>query len=149
MQTLFEATDRQSILDRLAALRADSPRQWGKMSPGQMLTHCAIALEMACGDRPMKQKLIGKLLAPLVKKGVLGEKDFSRNSPTDPTFVVSDERDVEAERKRLVAMVEKFSRRGPAEAARQTHPFFGKMTGDEWGVLMAKHLDHHLKQFGC
>ena len=33
-------------------------------------------------------------------------------------------------------------------AARQTHSFFGRLSGDEWGRLMYKHLDHHLRQFG-
>lgn len=28
------------------------------------------------------------------------------------------------------------------------HPFFGKMTGEDWGHLMYKHLDHHFRQFG-
>jgi len=25
--------------------------------------------------------------------------------------------------------------------------FFGKLTGEEWGELMYKHIDHHLRQF--
>lgn len=28
------------------------------------------------------------------------------------------------------------------------HPFFGEMTEDQWDVLLWKHLDHHLQQFG-
>jgi hypothetical protein len=149
MQSLFQSADRQSILARLDTLQAGSTRQWGKMSPAQMLTHCSLALETATGDRPMKQKLIGKLLAPLVRSSVLGEKPFSKNSPTDPTFVVSDERDFAAERKRLVGLIERFVQKGPAEAGRYTHAFFGKLSGEQWGVLMYKHLDHHLRQFGA
>jgi hypothetical protein len=38
--------------------------------------------------------------------------------------------------------------RGPAKAAEQTHAFFGKLSGREWGELMYKHIDHHLQQFG-
>ena len=29
------------------------------------------------------------------------------------------------------------------------HAFFGKLTGEEWGRLMHKHIDHHLRQFGA
>ena len=148
MQTLFEPSSRQSIFDRLARLEPASTRQWGKMNPGQMLTHCAIALEAATGERPMKQKLIGKVLAPLVRKKVLGDAPFSKNSPTDPAFVVADERDFAAERDRLRAVVDRFCARGPAEAEKATHAFFGRLTGDEWGRLMYKHLDHHIRQFG-
>ena len=148
MHTLFDDDARRAILKRLETLQAGSVRQWGKMDPAQMLAHCAIALEMATGEKPLKQKLIGKLLGPLVRGSILGEKPFSRNSPTDPTFIVSDPRDFAAEKARLIGVVGRFCEKGPAEAARQTHAFLGRMTGEEWGVMMFKHLDHHLRQFG-
>src|SRR4051812_31143884 len=81
MKTLFDDADRASLLNRLGALQADSPRQWGKMNPAQMVTHCARALETATGDRPMKQKLIGKILMPFFRKSILGEKPFGKNGP--------------------------------------------------------------------
>lgn len=149
MKTLFEAADRGPLLQRLEALQPDSSRQWGKMNTAQMLCHCARALETATGDRPMKQKFIGKLLMPFFRKSMLGEKPFSRNSPTDPSLVVADEQDFLAERQRLTALIARFVERGPSAAAKETHGFFGKMTGEEWGELMYKHLDHHLQQFGA
>ena len=146
--TLFNDDDRAAVLARIDALQPAATRQWGKMNAAQMLCHCAHALDMATGNRPMKQAWIGKILAPLVRKSVLGRKPFSKNSPTDPTFVVSDERDFGAERARLVALINQFAVQGPESAGRLTHSFFGKLTGDEWGRLMCKHLDHHLRQFG-
>ena len=119
------------------------------MTPAQALRHCALALETATGDRPMKQKFIGKILAPLVRKSILGEKPFSRNGPTDPTFVVTDERDFTAERARLTELIDRFTERGQDAAGKETHAFFGKLSGKEWGELMYKHIDHHLRQFGA
>src|SRR5690242_7542412 len=86
MQNLFDAEDRDRILRRLSTLELSSPRQWGKMNPAQMLAHCAIALEVPCGDRVKKQALIGRVLAPFVRSSVLGEKPFGHNAPTDPEF---------------------------------------------------------------
>ena len=149
MKSLFVPADRQSLLQRIEALQPDSARQWGKMNSAQMLCHCAIALETGTGDRPMKQKWIGKILMPFFRSSILGEKPFSRNSPTDPSFVVSDEREFAAERNRLKTLIDRFVERGPAAAGTQTHGFFGRMTGEEWGELMYKHLDHHLQQFGA
>jgi hypothetical protein len=149
MKTLFDSADRNALESRLMTLKADSPRLWGKMSSAQMLCHCATALETGTGDRPMKQKLMGKLLMPFFRSSILGEKPFSRNSPTDPTLVVSDERDFTKERERLLTLIERFVRNGAENAGKQTHSFFGKMTGQEWGELMHKHIDHHLRQFGC
>lgn len=148
MKTLFNPGDRDAIERRLMQLTPDTPRLWGKMTPAQMLCHCALALETGTGDRPMKQKFIGKLLMPFFRSSILGEKPFSRNSPTDPAFIVAGERELAAERTRLLGLIERFTRNGPDSAGNQTHAFFGKMTGAEWGELMHKHLDHHLQQFG-
>ncbi len=149
MQTLFNVTDRDALLRRLSNLAPSSPRQWGKMNVSQMLAHCSIALEVACGDRAKTQRLFGRLLAPFVKSTVLGERPFSRNAPTDPEYKIADERDFENERARLEALVGKFCARGPAGADGLVHSFFGRLTADEWGRLMFKHLDHHLRQFSA
>ncbi len=148
MKSLFNPTDRESLSLRLATLEPDTTRQWGKMDPAQMLLHCAIGLEAVTGGRPMKQVFLGKLVTPFIRGRVLGEKPFRRNVPTAPAFVVSDRRDFEEERTRLATLVDRFIQRGAESAGKQTHPFFGRLSGEEWGRLMYKHLDHHLRQFG-
>jgi len=149
MKTLFVPADCDEIRERVMALQPGNERQWGKMSPAQMMCHCARALEASTGDRPMKQKLIGKILGPLVRSSIFGEKPFGKNGPTDPTFVVSDEKDFAAERTRLTGLIDRFVGNGPEKAANYKHAFFGRLSGPEWGVLMYKHLDHHLRQFGA
>jgi uncharacterized protein DUF1569 len=148
MKSLFDAEGCSDIVGRLTALEAGAMRQWGKMTCAQMLCHCAAPLKVGTGDRPSKQSFLGKIVTPLIRRSVLGAKPFGKNSPTDPTFVVSDERDFEAERSGLLGIIQRFVDAGPPAAGEQTHPFFGKLTGDQWGVLMYKHLDHHLRQFG-
>lgn len=150
MENIFDAADREVLLDRLAKFRSDSPRQWGKMSPAQALAHCTAAMEAGTGDLPRKQVLMGKIFAPFVKKKLLGPgRPMPKNSPTDPAFVVRDDRDFEAERKRLTTLIARFCELGPRNAGTQTHSFFGRLTGDEWGRVMHKHIDHHLRQFGA
>ena len=148
MKTLFDPAAHKAITDRLAALPPTAARQWGKMDVAQMLAHCAAALEVGTGDRPRKQALVGKVLAPFVRGSVLGDKPFSRNSPTDPTFVITDSRDFAREKERLIELIARFAAGGAASAGGQMHSFFGRISGEEWGTLMYKHLDHHLGQFG-
>jgi Protein of unknown function (DUF1569) len=148
MNNLFNPVDRESISRRLATLEPTSVRQWGKMNPAQMLQHCSRGLEAALGDRITEQLFFGKLLAPLFKGRVLGPRGFSRNSPTHPTFVISDARDFDQEITRLATIIDRFVQRGPESAGRFPHGFLGRISGEEWGRLMYKHLDHHLKQFG-
>src|SRR5436189_5433992 len=108
MKTLFESGDRESLLGRLDALKPDSQRQWGKMNSAQALCHCAIALEAVTGIRPIKQKLIGKILMPFFKKSILGEQPCSRNYQTDPSCVVADERNFTAEQAYLQVLIEQY-----------------------------------------
>jgi hypothetical protein len=149
MKSLFVPSERRQILDRLEKLEAGAARQWGKMGPAQMLAHCAIALEVGAGERERPHSLLGKVLGRFVKGSLLGDKPFSKNSPTDPTFIVSDPRDFAKEKARLVALVNRFGEAGASAADGRMHSFFGRLKGDEWGVLTYKHLDHHLTQFGA
>lgn len=149
MQNLFDSADRDAIMRRLSSLQLSSPRQWGRMNAAQMLAHCAAALEVACGDRVRNQSLVGRLLARFVRPSVLGEKPFGRNAPTDREFRIADERDFAAEQKRLAALVERFCSDGASKANDRVHSFFGRLSGNEWGRLMYKHLDHHLRQFSA
>jgi hypothetical protein len=149
MQNLFNTADRDELVRRLSTLQPSSPRQWGKMNPAQMLAHCAAALEVACGSSIKKQALIGRVLAPFVRRSVLGDKPFQRNAPTDPDFKIAGDRDFAAERTRLAALMEQFAGRGPAAAEGLVHSFFGRLTADEWARLMYKHVDHHLRQFNA
>ncbi len=149
MENLFAPADRARIEERIRSLRPDSPRQWGRMDAAQALAHCTLGLEAATGDRPTRQKWIGKILGPVFKGYFLGPRPFSRNAPTAPVFLVADPRDFERERGRLLAVVGRFADAGPDAASRQTHAFLGRMTGEEWGRAQWKHLDHHLRQFGA
>ena len=81
----------------------------------------------------------------LAKKSLTDEKPFSKNLPTSPSFLVKVQPEFETERNKLVGMITRFSE---ASITRDPHPFFGKLTLDEWSKGTWKHLDHHLKQFG-
>ncbi len=148
MPTLFDPAARTTIEDRLNSLPATATRRWGKMDVAQMLAHCSAALEVGTGDQPRKQAFVGKVFAPFVRSSLLGDKPFGKNSPTDPTFVVTGPRDFAREKQRLLDLVGRFCARGPSEAGHQMHSFLGRISGNEWGVMMHKHIDHHLRQFG-
>ena len=148
MNSLFDPTDREALANRLATLEPGATRQWGKMDPAQMLRHCAISLGDVLGERPVKQAFLGKLVTPFIRRQIFGDKPFRRNAPTDPCYVVSDPQDFGAECSRLATLIDQVVQRGLVKTDGLVHPFFGRLSGDEWGRLMYKHLDHHLRQFG-
>jgi hypothetical protein len=55
---------------------------------------------------------------------------------------------LDKERERLSGLIDKFAAGGEAACTKNPHGFFGKMRAEEWAILMYKHLDHHLRQFG-
>jgi hypothetical protein len=149
MKNLFEAPRVTEIKERLADLRSDSNRLWGTMDAAQMVAHCSAGLELAMGDRRPPRLPLGRILGWIVKPMALGnDEPMRRNSPTVPGLVMKDERDLRAERDRLSGLIDRFAAAGPAGCTTHPHSFFGRLTPQEWAILMYKHLDHHLRQFG-
>jgi Protein of unknown function (DUF1569) len=150
MKNLFDATVANQVKTRLEKLEPQSERRWGKMTAAQMLAHCSVSMQWAVGEvvpetAPLPARLLGRLVKPMV---VRNEDALRKNSPTAKSLVVADERDLGKERERLSRLVDKFAAGGEAGCTKNPHSFFGKMTPEEWAILMYKHLDHHLRQFG-
>jgi hypothetical protein len=149
MKNLFEAARVEEVKQRIAQLRPDSERQWGTMNPAQALEHCSRGMEMALGDITPPRVLVGRLLGWIVKPKVMGnDEPLRRNTPTAKELIVKDERDLGTERMRLCGLIDRIAAAGPAACTTHPHAFFGQLTPDEWAILMYKHLDHHLRQFG-
>jgi Protein of unknown function (DUF1569). len=149
MKNLYEPATLAEVKERLRRLRPDGVRQWGTMNAAQAVAHCAGGLEMALGDRTPPRVPIGRLLGWMIKPLALGnDKPMRQNTPTVPEIVVTDERDLAVERQRLDQLIDRFVAASPSGLTTHPHSFFGRLTPEEWAVLMYKHLDHHLRQFG-
>ena len=150
MKNLFDANLANQVKARLARLGPQSERHWGKMTAAQMLAHCSVSMQWAVGEvvpdkGPLPVRLMGRLVKPMVFRN---ENPLRKNSPTAKSLVMTDERDLGKERERLLGLIDRFVAGGAAGCTKNPHSFFGKMTPDEWAILMYKHLDHHLRQFG-
>lgn len=149
MKNLFEPARVTEVRERLAKLTPQSERRWGKMTVGQMVAHCAVSFETATDERRSPRLVIGRLLGWAVKPLMLRNDDpLKKNSPTAPEFIMRDDRNLDLERARLNASIDRFASGGPAACTTHPHAFFGSMTPEQWATLMYKHLDHHFRQFG-
>lgn len=149
IRNLFDAAAVKEIKHRAALLRPDSDRQWGRMTAAQAMAHCSKGLEWAVGDSIPPRMYLGRIIGKIVKPMVLRNNEpMRRNSPTATDLIVQDERDLDAERKRLSTLIDRFAAAGPKGCTSHPHSFFGRLTPDEWAILTYKHLDHHLRQFG-
>lgn len=149
MKNLFEKEATNEVIARIESLQPGAQRQWGKMDVAQMLAHCSAALEMACGKINPPRIFIGRILGPLVRPIYTNEKPFAKDNPTDKALVVADQRDFRREQEKLTQTVRQFHEGGEAKCTQHPHPFFGKLSAQDWSRGMYKHLDHHLRQFGA
>jgi hypothetical protein len=148
MKTIFEKSDLNELLERLRSLEPNSERHWGKMTASQMMEHVARGAEMAIGKEPMKQMFIGKLMSRFFRKEYLGEQQFQPNRPTGAKLIVRNDPEFEPTRERLSTVLAELHNFGESAADGNVHPFFGTLTGKQWGETQYKHVDHHLRQFG-
>ncbi len=145
VKDLFDPAVKQEIIDRINKLRPATQRQWGRMDVGQMLAHCQMPLGVAIGRHKLKRNFLLSLIGPLFKKKLYDEKPFKRNLPTDKSFKMTDKKDFDREKETLILMINEFSEE---TMSNEPHPFFGKLTKEQWSKGSWKHLDHHLHQFG-
>ena len=79
---------------------------------------------------------------------VVGKKPYKKNSRTAPAFLIKEEKDFEAEKNRIINYIEKTQQLGATHFQNKESHSFGRLTETEWNIMMYKHLDHHLRQFG-
>ena len=150
MKSLFNAADNAAIITRIESLTQAHTPQWGKMNVGQMVVHCQRPLQVAFGELKLKRTLIGMLFGSMAKRKLAQEKPWDRNMPTDSHFkIAAIDHDLEAEKQKLISLVRRFAAEGPGAITQEPHPFFGKLSTQEWDAIQTNHLHHHLSQFGA
>jgi hypothetical protein len=152
MKDLFDPTLADDIKQRIMRLHPESERQWGNMMLAQTLAHCTSGIQMATGViNPKRASFPANVIGLVIKPLVFGnDKPMRRNSPSLPElFPVSPtECDFELERTHFIATIDSFVTKGSARCSQHPHPFFGPLKPQQWAILMYKHVDHHLRQFG-
>ncbi len=146
MNSIYNESDNAKIVQRINALTSESKALWGKMTVDQMLKHTNEAILIAFGEKNIKINFLMRLLGRMLKNKVFNS-EFQKNSPTAPEFIFKEHYDIEEAKKVLVANFSRFAK-GHEVINIMNHPFWGKMTYDDWNKLMWKHMDHHLRQFG-
>ena len=144
-KNIYDTDVYDACLQRLDALTADAQPEWGKMTPAQMLAHCAEIQEVFNGKPLENTPFIVKLFKGSIRKIVVGDKPYAKNNQTHPQYRITDGHAFEAEKTRLLSAMTTFRETDPAQ---HVHVLFGPMTREEKGWAVYKHLDHHLQQFG-
>ena len=73
---------------------------------------------------------------------------WPKGAPTHPSALATAEHEFEAERARCLVLIDRFVSR-PVDGPWPVDPAFGPVTGKFTSQVLAKHLDHHLRQFSA
>ena len=149
MKNIFQQETTEGLISRIEDLSPQSQRLWGKMSVSQMLAHCNVTYELVYDNKhPRPNALKRFFIKAFAKKVVVGEKPYKKSIPTAPIFLVSDDKDFEAEKRRLIDYLRRTQELGEPYFDGNESLSFGRLTKQEWNNMFYKHLDHHLNQFG-
>ncbi len=147
MATVWDASTREALTGRVARLTADARPAWGTLNASGMLAHVNDSYRMALGDLYVKPKNL-PLRYPPLKQFVIYAMPFPKGAPTAPELIarcagasLAEEQQAYAELLTRLAAVTTGTKL-------QDHPAFGRLTHRAYGVLIARHTDHHFRQFG-
>jgi hypothetical protein len=146
---IFEEAVLNKHLERLDKLSNETQPQWGKMDAAQMLAHLNVAYDLDNGKIKTKYNAFTKwMIKTFVKKIVVGDKPYKKNSRTAPVFLIADKREFEKEKAALIQNMKEVQSRGVQYYEGRENTGFGKLSSKEWNNMFSKHLEHHFEQFG-
>jgi len=146
MNSIYNAADNARIISRIESLSPGSKALWGKMTVDQMLKHANEAILIAFDEKTLKINFLMRFLGKMMKNKVFNS-EFKKNSPTAPEFIFKENFDFEVVQQELITNFSRFLQ-GHEAIIVMDHPFWGKLTYEDWDKLIWKHMNHHLKQFG-
>ena len=115
------------------------------MSVDQMLWHVNTTLQLHLGEITAPRQR-----TPLPRgfmKFLVLNLPWPRGTSTLAKLVAKQQYDFAQERQRCLQLIDKFTRLRLNDEWPE-NPIFGKVSGRDLSRLQAKHLDHHLRQFG-
>ena len=149
MKTIFDNKIREELIERIKQINKSNRPEWGKMNVSQMLRHNTYWNGWILGkdSHTYRQAFLGKVFGKIaLKKMIKDEKPFDKNIPTSDQFKVKETTaDLESEKSVWISLIKEYKN---YDNPNFVHDFFGKMTKEEIGILVYKHTDHHLRQFG-
>jgi hypothetical protein len=149
MNTIYQSETKNKTIERLSNLKSDQKGLWGKMNVSEMLAHVSDGFRTPLEDR--KPTPNGNFLMHSLGKFMVMNMPFPKNAAThpetDPQNKGTKPESFEKEKQKLITILDRFQQSKNGTLAK-THPTLGKLSHEQWGKLMTKHVDHHFRQFG-
>jgi hypothetical protein len=146
-KTIFDPAARAALLARIDGLDATAAARWGKFTAPRMVSHLISTLRLALGEEPCKDRP-SFLSNRVVRHLVIHVLPFPRGAPTAREMLSRAPESWPLDIAALKSLIERAAANG-RDGAWARHPLFGAISAHDWGVLIHKHVNHHLTQFGA
>ncbi len=145
--------NKETLLQRLNQLHTTTAAQFGILTPQHMVEHLILTVKMSAGRIPIPEFVPNEKQLAQKQALLFTDIPFPRGvkAPGLPDTLL-DLRfpDLETAKAELIKSWDAYQLLFKENPTKQTfHPRFGLLNFDEWERFHAKHIDHHLGQFGC
>jgi len=148
MKSILIDKDRKEILARINNIYPDTLPLWGKMNSCRMLEHCTVSVKLALNEFEPEYNEEFMRIGRMVKPRLFESEVFGKELPTTKEFLNFGTENFDKNKNNLIDYINKFSDSSSEKEFNGKHPYFGVLTNEEWGMLIWKHTNHHLIQFG-
>lgn len=145
--TIFDPVAYKRLSIRLARIDRQAAPHWGKMSVNQMLNHLKVATgsglqnyQLADESSWLNRQVIKRIaiyLLPRLPQNAAAPVGFSVEANVEHSFAAEQTSVRKVLHDAYLSLRSYFP-----------HPLFGNMNRADWGRLVYRHIDHHLRQFG-
>lgn len=146
MPSFYDPDRRRELLDRLARLTPDRAPAWGRLTAPKMVLHLIESLRLASGELRIAPAYLP--LRSITRRVAIHWIPWPKGAKTARELLAGVPGSWETDVARLRERIASLPVPGEADPLPE-HPLFGAMTKHDWGVLLYRHIDHHLTQFGC
>jgi hypothetical protein len=150
VRSLEDPRTKLEILSRLRRVRPESRRQWGRMSPHQMVCHLSDSFEIAMGGK--KATPAGTVFHRTIIRWIAFHaplqwpKNYRTLPEADQEIGGTRPEDFVQDLETLGGLIDRFTA-VPRTFVWAPHPIFGPLSDREWMRWGYLHTDHHLRQF--
>jgi hypothetical protein len=147
MGTLRKEGDRRALAERLGRVKAEMRAQWGTLDAARMLRHVADALDAGLGRVAVARRGPAAFRHFPLKHLAVYVVPMPKGAKAPPELLAAEPGEFEGNRRRTLDGMETAARLGAG--AGPEHFLLGRLSAEQWNRLHWKHIDHHLRQFGC
>jgi len=145
-ESIFNPLLFDGLIIRLRSLDPKAIPLWGKMNVLEMLSHLNMATASGLGHYQLQDESTWLRRNVICYLALYVLRQLPRNAAAPKGFSIAAAGNLNFERE-MGSLLRVLNMASCSENQSYPHPLFGNMNKADWGRLVYRHIDHHLRQF--